>query len=538
VNTGLSWTRIGALALYAILTFLTFPHEGLGGSAFDFGLVVVWFGPAALLVGITGLSPGRAARAAFFASLVSHAGLFHWFYVVTVRYGGMPAWLGVLSPLVPALYVSLFSALFAWTWIRYASKSRWPLVSGAMAWVAIDWLRGHFLGGFPWATLGYGLHLDGPLMGWTRWLGVYGLSFVAVLLGIAMARVWLCRDATTKRALAFSVAFVLVAHGVGLWISQDEFDSSVTVRIAAVQGNIDQAKKWDAQRRDRIFDRYARLSREAAERGATWIVWPETAVPGLLEVDLTLRSAIRRLAKDLGVSLIVGGTGVEFDPRSRRLSSFFDSAFLIDAKGEFQDRYDKTHLVPFGEFVPLRAFFGRFFQSLARGLSTTDITAGSAPRSILIRATAASEELLGVGVPICYELLFPHVVRQFGARGVGVLLAITNDAWYGRTGAPHQFLAMTAMRAAENGRWLVRAANTGISAIIDSRGRVRVTSPLFEEAVLVADIPVATRTAPTFYARFGDVFAWLCIFGSLVPFGRKELDARKRRSEERIERDG
>ena len=522
--------RKGALALYAILTLLSFPHELPGGFAFDLGCVLAWFGPAALIVGIEGLAPGRAARVAFFASLAGHAVLFHWFFVVTVKYGGMSAWLGVLSPLVPSLYVSSFSALFAWAWTRYGAASRWPIAVGAMLWVAIDWTRGHFLGGFPWATLGYALHLDGPLVAWTRWAGIYSLSFFTVAIGIALGRAWLNREAATFRGLAFTVVCVVVAHGVGFWNSQDDFDSAVTVRIAAVQGNIDQDQKWDADRRDQILDTYLRLSTEAADAGAQWIVWPETAVPGLVEADSALRARIGQLARRHDVSLIVGGTGVEFDPISRRFSSFFDSAFVFDPTGDMLDRYDKTQLVPFGEFVPLRGLLGRFFQSLARGLSTTDITAGPMPRTLSIKGAGADGGSLQVGVPICYELLFPHIVGRLGAAGAGVMLAITNDAWYGRTGAPHQFLAMTAMRAAENGRWMVRAANTGISAIIDSRGRVREASALFEEAVLVADVPVSTQTASTFYARFGDVFAGLCVLGSVVLFGRKKFEERNRRT--------
>jgi apolipoprotein N-acyltransferase len=535
VKTRGSRTRVGALALYATLTFVSFPHEGPSDFTFDLGLLCVWFVPAALIVGFEGLSPGRAALFAFLASIAAHSAIFHWFIVVTVQYGGMPAWLGLFSPLVPALYVSLFTALFAWTWTRYGRTARWPILSGAMSWVAIDWLRGHFLGGFPWATLGYALHLDAVLLGWTRWAGVYALSFFAAILGVAMARVVLKPGAETTRAFAYVLGFVLAAHGVGLWISQDDFESSEVVRIAAVQGNIDQGEKWDAERRDQILDGYLRLSREAIDQGASWVVWPETAVPGLLEVDATLQSQMSVLARDHGISLIVGGAGVEFDPSSRRLSSFFDSAFLIDSKGDLQDRYDKSHLVPFGEYVPLRAFFGRFFQSLARGLSTTDITPGPGPRTLSIGTPSGGSEMLQVGVPICYELLFPHVVRQFGADGAGVLLAMTNDAWYGRTGAPHQFLAMTAIRAAENGRWVVRAANTGISAIIDARGRVREASPLFEEAVLVADVPVATQLSRTFYARFGDVFAWICIFGTVLLVGHKELAERTQLRRERIE---
>ncbi len=522
-------TRKGALALYAALTLFSFPHELPGGIAFDLGWIFAWFGPAALIVGIEGLAPRRAAWLAFLASLAGHVVLFHWFFVVTVKYGGMPSWLGVFSPLVPSLYVSLFSALFAWTWTRVGATAGLPIGMGAMFWVAVDWARGHFLGGFPWATLGYALHLDAPLVGWTRWCGVYALSFFAVAVGIALGRVWLHRDAATIRGLALTVGCVVAAHGVGFWASQDDSDSSVTVRIAAVQGNIDQGQKWDTERRDRILDTYLRLSREAAENGAQWIVWPETAVPGLLEADPVLRERIGLLAREHNVSLIVGGTGVEFDPISRRFSAFFDSAFIIDPTGRVLERYDKTHLVPFGEFVPLRGLFGRFFQSLARGLSTTDITAGSFPRTLSIERAREEGAPLRVGVPICYELIFPHIVSQFGANGAGVLLAITNDAWYGRTGAPHQFLAMTTIRAAENARWTVRAANTGISAIIDSSGRVRQSSRLFEEAVLVADVPVATLAAPTFYARFGDVFAGMCVFGSVVLFGRKKIEERNRR---------
>lgn len=520
--------RKGALVLYAALTLFSFPHELPGGLVFDLGALLVWFGPAALIVGIEGLTPGRAARAVFLASLAAHVGLFYWFFVVTVTYGGMSAWLGVLSPLVPSLYVSLFGALFAWTWTRYGAASPLPIGVGALCWVAIDWTRGHFLGGFPWATLGYALHQDAALVAWTRWAGVYALSFFAVAVGIALGRVWLKRDATSIRGLAWTLAGVMVAHGLGFWSPQADFDSSVTVRIAAVQGNIDQGLKWDDQRREQILDSYLRLSTTAVEDGARWIVWPETAVPGLLEADPALLSRVALLARRNDVWLIVGGTGVEFDPISRRFSAFFDSAFVFDPTGKILDRYDKTQLVPFGEFVPLRGLFGRFFQSIARGLSTTDITVGPRPRTLLLEGGGAQSGPLRVAVPICYELLFPHVVGRFGADGAGVMLAITNDAWYGRTGAPHQFLAMSAIRAAENGRWMVRAANTGISAIIDSRGRVRESSGLFEEAVLVADVPVATQAPATFYARFGDVFAGLCVFGSVALFGRKRLAERKR----------
>jgi apolipoprotein N-acyltransferase len=537
VSTSQPSARKGALALYASLTLFSFPHELPGGFVLDLGYALAWFGPAALIVGIDGLSPGRAARAAFLASLAGHFVLFHWFFVVTVQYGGMSGWLGVLSPLVPSLYVSSFSALFAWSWARFGRLSGSPILVGAMSWVAVDWLRGHFMGGFPWATLGYALHLDAPLLAWTRWAGVYVLSFFVVAVGVAIGRVWLDRQATTIRSLAVSIAVVAVAHGLGSWMAHDEFDSAASVRIAAVQGNIDQRQKWDSARRNQILDTYLRLSTEAADAGAQWIVWPESAVPGLIDVDPPLRDQLGRLARSHDASLIVGGTGVEFDSVSGRYTAFYDSAFVIDSAGNVRDRYDKIQLVPFGEFVPLRALLGQVFKALATGISPMDITAGSAPRTMMIDGGEARDVPLSVGVPICYELIFPHVVRQFGVRGAGVMLAVTNDAWYGRTGAPHQFLAMTAMRAAENGRWMVRAANSGVSAIIDARGRVREASALFEEAVIVADVPVATRAPSTFYARFGDIFAGLCVVGSVGLFGRKKLEERSRRADLRRDRE-
>ncbi len=548
-----------AFSLYGVSTFLSFPHElpvglaeALGRSSFDFGIVFAWLAPAALVVGLEGLAPRRAVRLALLASLATHTVFFHWFMIVTLRYGGMPLLLGVFAPLAPAFYVALFTALFAAGWSAFARATIFPSFVGALLWVAVDWLRGHFLGGFPWATLGYALHLDTSLLGWTRALGVYGLSFWAALVGIAIARLWLApRAAMPLRALAI-VAGLVLAHGLG-WLAlppppplpdgvagPDGEPMTRRIRVAAIQGNIDQGEKWEDDRRTRILETYLRLSEAAAAREVDWIVWPETAVPGLLEHDPGLRSRLGLLARRHAVSLVVGGMGAEIDETGQRYSAFYDSAFVFDPEGRMRDRYDKTHLVPFGEFVPLRGLFGRVFQSLARGLASNDVTPGERPRNLQLAngvdrtrgapaigsaidlgtpesaAAPDASDAWTVGVPICYELLFPHLVRRFADQGASVLLAITNDAWYGRTGAPHQFLAMTSLRAAENGLPIVRAANTGISAIIDARGRVGHRSALFEEAIVVGEIEVPRESRPTFYARHGDVFAGACVAIVLV----------------------
>ena len=503
--------RRAALAVYAVSTFLAFPHEWPGGGSFDLGLIFVWLIPASLIVGIHGLSVRDAGRAALGASVVGHAPLFHWFYVVTVSYGGMPWWLGLLSPLLPALYVSVFSALFAMGWAALVTRQRESVWVGAALWVAVDWARAHFLGGFPWATLGDALHLDLPLLGLTRWAGVYVLSFLAAAAGIALARVLVLRSPAAIRTLIGVALVLVIAHALGAGLQPEPSPDSPRTRIAAIQGNIDQGVKWNEERRSRILEKYLRLSESAVEQGAEWVVWPETAVPGFIELDPLLADRLARFARRHEVALFVGGMGVILDREERRIEAFFDSAFVFDPRGALVDRYDKTHLVPFGEFVPLRAALGRFFKALATGLASADVSAGPRPRVVKPVALDAEGVALRVAVPICYELLFPHVMRGFGAEGAAVLLAITNDAWYGRTGAPHQFLAMTAMRAAENGRWVVRAANTGISAIIDDRGDVLEQSALFEDSVIVADVPILQDRRPTFYARFGDVFAWICV---------------------------
>jgi apolipoprotein N-acyltransferase len=183
--------------------------------------------------------------------------------------------------------------------------------------------------------------------------------------------------------------------------------------------------------------------------------------------------------------------------------------------GALLGRYDKTQLVPFGEYVPFQDLLGRFLRAVARGIASTGVTAGEAPRAVELRLPGPDQRLR-VGVPICYELLFPDLVRRFVRDGAELLLAITNDAWYGRTGAPYQFLAITALRSAETGVWTARAANTGVSAIIDGSGRVRSRTRIFERAWLVADVPRRPAAGGgTFYVRHGDLFAGGCWAGVL-----------------------
>jgi apolipoprotein N-acyltransferase len=507
--------RLALLAGYAGATFLSFPHP-LGERVIDLGLIFGWLSPALLIVGVRGLAPGQAAKTAFVAGVCAHAALMHWLYIVSVVYGHAAPPLGLLAPIGGGIHAGVYVAMFAaaWVWLdRRGLASPW---SAAVLWVAFEHFRTEGPLGFPWGTLGYSQHDNPVLLAWVAYTGVYGMSFALALGGAGLAQaatdLRIRGKMTTGSWVAFAGVAAIFAIGVSL-PSRSPEQGADTIRTAVVQGNIEQGVKWDEGWMERTLVIYEDLSREAARAGAELIVFPESAIPGALNSDVVLRSRLAALARETGVAFAIGSVAVEIRP-GHPMPAFFDSAFLLEPNGRFGDRYDKSRLVPFGEYVPLRDWLGALFEAIARGMATFGLTPGPGPRAMKLSTPAVEAGQLTVGVPICYELLFPELTRRFVRDGAEMLLAITNDAWYGRTGAPHQFLAMTAVRSAENEVWTARAANTGVSAIIDSRGRVRLQTRIFERGFLVADVPL--RPSPlggTFYSRHGDLFVYLCWAG-------------------------
>lgn len=520
--------RAALLSAYAFATFLAFPHP-LGGRVVDLGLVFGWLAPAFLCAGLAGLPPRRAAGVGFAAGLAAHAAVLHWLYVVTVVYGRAPAVAGLLAPFGLGAYIASFTLLFAvgFAWLARLGVAT-PLAV-ALVWTASDHLRSAALSGFPWATLGYSQHGNPWLLPLTSYTGVYGLSFLCALGGAG--GLGLFRSLRARRRPPASVwgalACVALAHAVGAWLGPPDDDGD-TLRLAVLQGNIDQGVKWSPAFAEETLRSYEELSREAARRGARLVVWPETAVPGSLDSDPALRARLTALARETDATYVVGGVGIERDPWTGG-PLFFDSAYAIGPGGVLVDRYDKSHLVPFGEYVPLRDLLGRFLSAVASGIASGDVAPGPGPRTVALPLPGPAPDAVSVGVPICYELIFPDLVRRFVRDGASLLLGITNDAWYGRTGAPYQFLAITALRSAENRVWTARAANTGVSAIIDAGGRVRAATQLFERDLIVWDVPL--RPPPvggSFYARHGDVFAAVCWLAGGGVLLRGALASRRR----------
>lgn len=497
---------------YVLATLLAFPHE-VAGRVLDLGWLLAWWPPALLALAARGLAAKRAALVGFVLGTLAHAAVWHWIWVVTVRYGNAPAWVGVVAPLLLATYPGAFMAAFAAGsgWLRTPRGRVLGPFALAALWTALEHGRSFLLTGFPWATLGYAQHQNPFLLGLAPWAGVYGVGFASALLGFAALEAVLRGEPgrSTRRAAA-ALAAVLALHGAGALGREPAEPGPRSLRVAVLQGNIEQGVKWSHEWAERTVQIYEELTREAAAQGARLVAWPETALPGAPDGDPGLEERLAALARETGAALVVGAVGLDFDAAGE-VAAFYDSALVYDTRGVRLDRYDKAHLVPFGEYLPFRALLGRFIRALATGAARSDVSAGDGPRPLALPGVAAGEPAVTLGVPICYELLFPDLVRRFAGGGAQLLVAITNDAWYGRTGAPHQFLAITALRSAETGTWTARAANTGVSALIDARGQVRARTRIFEPGLLVGDVPLRDPArGPTFYARTGNWLALGC----------------------------
>ncbi len=504
-------TRLSLLAAYAVANFLSFPHP-IGERVVDLGLLCGWLSPALLILGLAGQTPRAAAKTAFVAGALAHSAILHWIYVVSVAYGHAAPPLGVIAVLGMGAHSGFFTAIFAVGWALLGRRGLASPWAAAVLWVVVEYSRSAGPLGFPWAVIGYTQHTNPVLLSLAAYTGVYGMSFVVVFVGATLAAI--ARDLRSARRLSISsrisLAGIAAIAAVGFLLRSTPDPSAETIRVAGLEGNIEQGVKWNPDWAERTLAIYEDLSRRAVEAGADLVVFPETAVPGALNSDPALRDRIAELARETGAAYVVGSVAVERRPGARALE-YYDSAFAIRPDGGFDARYDKSKLVPFGEFVPFRDLLRPFFEAIAQGMATEGVSRGSGPRAISIAAPNAPATGVTAGVPICYELLFPDLTRRFVGDGAGLLLAITNDAWYGRTGAPYQFLAMTAVRSAENGVWTARAANTGVSAIIDSQGRVRSRTRIFERDLLVGDLPLrASPLGGTFYTRNGDLFAYGC----------------------------
>jgi apolipoprotein N-acyltransferase len=482
--------------LSGALLALSFPKFGHG--------TVAWVALAPLLVALAENRGGLDSfRLGYITGAVSSLGIVYWTALVVVQYGGLSLPVGVAVMVLLCLALALFPSLFAWMVGSWRQALGLPaLLLAPVAWVATEILRGHTLFNFSWCLLGYSQHANLPVIQVARYAAVYGVSFVVAAVSAVLAYVVVETRPRPRRAAAL-VSGLLVACvlGHGLWTLSRPIPESGRMRVGIVQAAVLQDDKWDPEHARINIDRHLDMTRRAAAQGARLVVWPESAVPFYFDRSPVLAAELQDLVREGRQYLIFGNDDRE--AKDERTDRFWVGAKMLTPDGRLGLRYHKIRLVPFGEYVPIQSVLtlgGRIAAKVIKQVA--DFTPGDE------YATGAVDGH-PVGAFICYEAIFPDLVREFAARGAELLVNVTNDAWYGHTSAPHQHMAMAAFRAVENGKYLVRAANTGISAVVDPRGRVLQSTALFERTLLVREVPFVPGL--TFYGRHGDVFAWSCL---------------------------
>lgn len=450
-----------------------------------------------------GQSFRRAAALGAAAGLVHYLGTIYWTGAVVSQFGGLPPIVAALCALALAAYMSIYLALacgLIGAAVRVAGTR--GLALAPFAWVAGEFARGHVLGGFPWIPLGSAVVTLIPVAQLASLLGVYGVSGFLVTLGTLVAVA--LTTAGRARLLAAASAVVLLT-GVSLWGAARVTDGRLTregtpITIGLIQPNIAQDQKWDRRLVDEIERRFAALTRKAVAGGAQAVLWPESATPYMFNEDPVQAAAVRALVQQTGVPLLFGTDEVERGSPNR----YYNSAFVLDPTGAVAAVYRKIQLVPFGEFVPLKDLL--FFVSPLVD-AVADFKPGERVTMLPIGEHMAS-------TAICYEVVYPHLIRRAVLEGSELLTTITNDAWYGQSSAPYQHFELASMRAIEQGRYLARAANTGISGIVDPYGRAVIKTGVFEEAVVTGE--VRFLQGRTVYATIGDAVALMSLAVSAV----------------------
>jgi apolipoprotein N-acyltransferase len=452
-------------------------------------------------------APARNASAfglGWITGVVYFAGTLYWLVETMTTFGDLSWPLAVFAAALLVAYLALFPAAFAVVIfrLRRSMSVRAALLSAAPVWIASELGRQYVWDGFPWALVGYSQISLLPLAQLASVTGVYGLSGLLVLSSAAVAMLMLERG---RARWTPTVLVALVVAALGFWGSRRIADGSLAtagerVRVAVIQGNILQDDKWNPALRDAIIGRYVAMTRQAIEEGATFILWPESSLPVYFEEDGMRANVVRRLAMEHRVTLLIGS-----DQRRLRASGqaddsdLYNAAFLVLPNGSTGGVYRKMHLVPFGEYVPLQRLL-YFVQPIVEAVG--GFTPGTDHTLLPVNGHKVS-------TAICYEVIYGSLMREFVTEGSELLTTITNDAWYGRSSAPYQHWDQAAMRAIENGRYLARAANTGVSGFVDPYGRVLRKSAVFEPVALVQDLAFVQHR--TIYARCGDLVAWFSL---------------------------
>ena len=501
--------------LSAVLQVLIFPLPGI--------YVLSWFALAPLIVALLRArpfgelevagdvrlqpaSPAQGFLLAYMCGILWYAGTCYWIYDTMRQFGGLNAPAAVLVVFLFCCYLGLYHGLFGFLvgLLAHPKDNRRALVMTPVLWVAVELARTRVTA-FPWNLLGISQVDNVALCRIASWTGVYGISFEIVLVNVALAAAFLVSRERRSSLLVAAVAAAAVLQA-GRLIEPPPAKPDRAALL--LQQNIPVAADWSPAYLQQTLSELAAVTERATADHAgsvDLIIWPESPAPFFTN-DPRFREALSAIARNTHLWIVAGSIGSNA-PHPNAEGAIFNSAVLVSPAGEWTSRYDKVHLVPFGEYLPFPTLF-----SFAGGL-TKEV--GQFEHGMSRNPLKAGGEALGVF--ICYESVFPGEVRQFADQGAQVFVNLSNDGWYGDSGAYAQHLNQTRMRAIENNRWILSATDTGVTGSIDPWGRVAARVPRKERAALLA--PYALTSVTTFYTRHGDWFAYACaiiLLGALI----------------------
>jgi len=495
----LKLTDVVVAAVCGILTALAFPKIG-----FPF---LVWIS----LIPLFFLTSRRTAKSSFLIGLIAgtffYGVLLYWIPSVPAHYGHLSTILSLLIYLLLIVFLALAWAIF-WA-ILARIRTSYPGAAYFIApflWVALEYILTFVFTGFPWGILGLSQYKNLSFIQMTSVTGVCGVSFVLVL----FQSLFVFSIKTMKRwPFALAIILMVAVHLGGFLSLKKMAETPDSFKASVIQGNVSSDIYWnEVSTQDilKLFEEHVELSRQSSEQGARLIIWPEFSVPLCFGCEDALYQSFKRIlcqfARDSQSTLLLG-TNESTGPPGQRL---YHNTALCLAPDLTMSTYYKMHLVPFGEYTPYKKIFG-FIEKVTHAIG--EITPGR--EHVLHRFDS-----LKFGSPICYEIIFPDLVRRFAKKGADFLVTITNDGWYGNTSAPYQHFANAVFRAVENRRFLLRAATTGISGIIDPYGRILAQSRIDTKTFLTGTVTPSKKL--TFYSRFGDLFSVLGLTLSAIAF--------------------
>ncbi|MEE9524331.1 MAG: apolipoprotein N-acyltransferase [Thermodesulfovibrionales bacterium] len=509
-----------ATYIAAFVSGLVLPFAFPGRDLF----FLAWFCLVPFIIYLTECPRQIAFKAGLIFGIPFFFGTQYWIYYSINHYGNLNLVLSILIILLLCLYESLYIGLFGVLLNYITKRSPFPLVLTApVIWVCLEYARGIIITGFPWSFIGYSQYKLLPLIQISDLTGIYGISFLIVAVNSIMAdfvllakrrrRIPLYPTVPTYLGASLLLIVFICTLSYGYYRLK-ESDEGKTLKVAVIQGNIEQDKKWDKQYQNSVFTTYLTLTKQVAVEKPDLIVWPETAVPFIFGTDTEFTERLTGFQKENKIPLVFGSILVKsVEDRKYRLSN---GAVLLDRNGNVIYSYDKIHLVPFGEYIPLRSILF-FVDRLVEGIGT--YIPGD-------KYGSANTSIGKFPVVICYELIFPSLVRNFFLNGGDFLITITNDAWFGNTIGPVQHFYTGVFRAIENRKPVIRAANTGISGYIDSKGRIISKSSLFKRETMNEEIVKNNKI--TFYTKYGDIFVYICLLTIAVIIINQMFHSRSR----------